>query len=152
MLAYAESRSIVAFLIDTYGPEKMNRLLEAFPRLATIERALEEVYGFDVEGLQPAWRESVGLPPHVSVADIAPEPIPTIPALGLPQQQSTPDAESTPTPSPTAIATAAPTHTPTPTSSGGSGCNRSSADSSGLDGGLVIGLMIGSIIIGRKFV
>jgi len=154
ILAYAESRSIVAFLIDTYGPKKMNDLLEAFPRLATIERALEEVYGFDSVGLQAVWRESVGLPPHLSVTKIEPEPIPTIPALGLPQQQTTPDAESTPTPTPTPTATAAaaPTHTPIPTSSGGSGCNRSSADSFGLDGGLIIGLMLSSIIIGRKLV
>lgn len=154
VLAYAESRSIVAFLIDTYGPEKMNDLLQAFPRLSTIERALEEVYGFDTVGLQTVWRESVGLPPHVSVAEIEPEAIPTIPALGLPQQQATPNAEPTPTlaPTPTATVAATPAHTPTPTSSSGSGCNRSSADSSGLDGGLIIGLMLGSIFIGRKLV
>lgn len=154
ILAYAQSRSIVAFLINTYGPEKMNDLLEAFPRLATIERALEEVYGFDTVGLQTAWRESVGLPPHLSIIAIEPEPIPIIPALGLPQQQATPDAESMPTPTltPKAIATAAPTPTPIPTSSGGSGCNRSAADSSGLDASLIIGLMLGSIIIGRKLV
>ncbi|MDA1035994.1 MAG: peptidase MA family metallohydrolase, partial [Chloroflexi bacterium] len=149
---YAESRSIVAFLIDKYGPEKMNDLLKAFPRLATIERALEEVYGFDTEGLQTAWRDSVGLPTHVPVAEIAPEPIPIIPELGLPQQQATPDAKSTPTPSPTATAAAVPTQTPAPKPSGGSGCNRASTDSSGLDGGLVIALMLGSIIIGRKLV
>jgi hypothetical protein len=152
LLAYAQSRSIVAFLLDTYGPEKMNDLLKAFPHLATIERALQRVYGFDLEGLQAAWRDSVGLPPQISTIKIAPEPIPEIPTLGLPQQQTTSGAQITPIPTMTATATSFPTQTPTPMSSGGAGCNRSSADSSGLDGGLVVSLMLGSIIIGRKFV
>ena len=151
-VAYAQSRSIVEFLIESFGSGKMNDLLKAFPRLATIDRALEEVYGLDSDSLQTAWRESVGLPPQLTIADIVPQPVPTIPRLGFPREQATPAAGATPTPSATPAVSAAPTHTPAPTSSGGLGCDRSDSASAGLDGGIVIGLMLGSIIIGRKLV
>ncbi|HWQ15038.1 MAG TPA: peptidase MA family metallohydrolase, partial [Roseiflexaceae bacterium] len=59
-LSYTQSYSLVRFLIDEYGRE---RLLEVFGRLrrgATIDDALEDVYGFGVEGLEDRWRAAVG--------------------------------------------------------------------------------------------
>ena len=62
-LAYAESYSLVDFLIDTYGEEKMLELLGLFEEGNTYDGALLEVYGFDIEGLEDLWRVSLGLEP-----------------------------------------------------------------------------------------
>ena len=46
-LSYAESYSLVEFLIQHYGQEKMLSLLSTFKQGSTYDNALEEVYGFD---------------------------------------------------------------------------------------------------------
>jgi len=58
-LAYAQSHSLVAFLIENYGGEKMNSLLEAFSAGTSLDEALTEVYGFDSEELENDWRASL---------------------------------------------------------------------------------------------
>jgi hypothetical protein len=63
-LFYGQSYSLVAFLVEGYGPERFAQLFQAFKDGATTADALEEVYGFDQDGLENAWRESVGLPPR----------------------------------------------------------------------------------------
>jgi hypothetical protein len=63
-LFYGQSYSIVAFLIDEYGEAKFAQLFQAFNEGASTEEALEQVYGFDQDGLDNAWRASVGLPPR----------------------------------------------------------------------------------------
>ena len=65
-LAYAESYSLVRFLLDNYGREKMLGLLNIFKQGSSPDDALTEIYGFDTEGLDDAWRESLGIEPHVS--------------------------------------------------------------------------------------
>lgn len=60
-LAYAQSQSLVTYLIDNYGSEKMRLLLEVFKRGSSDDNALIEVYDFDIEGLENRWRESLGL-------------------------------------------------------------------------------------------
>jgi hypothetical protein len=59
-LAYAESASIVEFLIEEYGWDNMRLLLEMFKGGATYDKALLEVYSFDVNGLEAEWREYIG--------------------------------------------------------------------------------------------
>ena len=59
-----QSYSLVDFLITTYGEDKFAALLHAFGGGASTTSALEEVYGFNQDGLENAWRESVGLPPR----------------------------------------------------------------------------------------
>ncbi|MFC2006500.1 peptidase MA family metallohydrolase, partial [Chloroflexota bacterium] len=56
-LAYAESGSIVAFLIDDFGWAKMRQLLLVFKEGSTYDNALQEVYGFDMNGLETHWKE-----------------------------------------------------------------------------------------------
>jgi hypothetical protein len=149
LLAYAQSRSLVAHLIDTYGAARMNDLLNAFQQLGTADRALDDVYRFDSDELEAEWRASVGLPVRSGSSGIEREPIPTIPSFGLPL-----DASDI-TPTPTLVLTVRPTPTviglPTPTVAprGGSGCNRSGA-SAGLDGGIVIGMMLGGLALRRR--
>jgi hypothetical protein len=57
--SYAESNSVVTFMIDQYGKDKMVQLLEVFQRGAGYDAALEEVYGFDQDGLDARWRETL---------------------------------------------------------------------------------------------
>lgn len=64
-LYYAQSGSIVRFLVETYGAEKFAELLRTFKDGSTTDKAFETVYGFDQLGMENAWRESVGLPPRV---------------------------------------------------------------------------------------
>jgi hypothetical protein len=63
-LFYGQSWSLVDFLIETYGEQKFAELFANFREGNTTAGALEEVYGFDQDGLENEWRASVGLPPR----------------------------------------------------------------------------------------
>ena len=63
-LSYAESYSVVQFLIDSYGSDKIVELLQVFKSGSTDDEALLQVYGFDTEGLGERWRVSLGLGPE----------------------------------------------------------------------------------------
>jgi len=58
-LAYAQSYSLVAFLIDSYGQGKMFALLNTFRQGSGYDQALSGVYGFDMDGLDALWRASL---------------------------------------------------------------------------------------------
>ena len=59
-LAYAQSDSLVSYLVDTYGWAKMRELLATFKEGSTYDKALQEVYGFDTNGLEELWRAYIG--------------------------------------------------------------------------------------------
>jgi hypothetical protein len=61
LLAYAESGSVVKFLIGSYGQEKMFELLGTFARGSGYDEALLQVYGFDMDGLYNLWRVSLNV-------------------------------------------------------------------------------------------
>ena len=63
-LCYAESYSAVQFLLDSYGRSKLVELLGVFKDGSTCDDALLAVYGFDVDGFNVLWRESLGLEPE----------------------------------------------------------------------------------------
>jgi hypothetical protein len=119
-LAYAESYSIVNFLIQQYGQEKMSQLLETLRSGVTGDVALLTIYGFDVEGLEDAWRESISAAPRLQTANPTPIPTPTIiptyaPVTGL-------QVAATPMPMPTVSSAGNPTpaaSTQEPTTSSG---------------------------------
>ena len=50
-ISYAESNSIVTFLIQKYGKDKMVQLLNVFHQGSGYDDALKQVYGFDQDGL-----------------------------------------------------------------------------------------------------
>ena len=109
-LAYAQSYSLVAFLVEEFGPQKMVRLLDEFRQGTPEDLAMQRVYSFDRNGLEAAWRRRVGAPaiPLYGTAAAKPTrtPYPTFVPLGgayLP-----PAASATPRPS----LTSAPTSTP----------------------------------------
>lgn len=58
-LAYAQSYSLVEFLISSYGQSKMLELLNTFREGNSYDGALEKVYGFDMESLNSLWRRYI---------------------------------------------------------------------------------------------
>ena len=58
-LAYAQSNSLVLYLIDTYGWAKMRELLATFKEGSTYDKALQKVYSFNIEGLEERWRAHI---------------------------------------------------------------------------------------------
>ncbi|MDD5038852.1 MAG: peptidase MA family metallohydrolase [Dehalococcoidales bacterium] len=62
LLFYGQAHSIVTYLIDSYDTGKIQQLFAAFIQGLSIDEALISVYGFDQDGLDNAWRESMGLP------------------------------------------------------------------------------------------
>ena len=72
-LSYAQSYSLVEFLISNYGQDKMLELLNTFSQGSGYDAALESVYGFDMDGLNTLWREHVmGQSPPVEETGIHP--------------------------------------------------------------------------------
>jgi len=55
-LSYAQSYSLVSFLIDEHGPDKISELLETFSTGANHDGAFLQVYGFDMDGLDEDWQ------------------------------------------------------------------------------------------------
>jgi hypothetical protein len=58
-LSYAQSMSIVEFLIDKYGQNRMLELLESFKRGSGYDEALMMVYGIDTGGLNDQWQNYI---------------------------------------------------------------------------------------------
>lgn len=58
-LSYAQSYSLVEFLIGNYGREKMLELLNVFREGSSYDGALEKVYGFDMDGLDALWQDYI---------------------------------------------------------------------------------------------
>lgn len=56
LLAYAESESIVEFIIDTYGDEALARLIAIFRDSVTYDVAVERTLGITIEELDAAWK------------------------------------------------------------------------------------------------
>ena len=65
-LYYAQSYSLVNFLIHDYGKDRMLQLLSIFKEGSAHDDALLEVYGFDTDGLDDLWRQSLELEPRTS--------------------------------------------------------------------------------------
>jgi hypothetical protein len=101
-LSYSQSYSIVKFLIESYGQEQMSALLIELRDGAPVDNALMQTYGFDVEGLEAAWRQAIQAQPRTASDEPAVEPTPTfvptiVPISGAPIS----DQIATPTPIPT---------------------------------------------------
>jgi hypothetical protein len=110
-LSYSQSYSIVRFLIDEYGQQK---LLQVFDQLGSgdaIEPVLRKIYGFGLDGLEDHWRASITAKPRQNAgveptATALPSPIPTIQLAAQPALIATSP--------PNAAATSAPSPMPTP--------------------------------------
>lgn len=100
-LSYAQSQSVVKFLIETHGQEKNSQLLIALRDAKPIDTALREIYGFDTDGLEDEWRKSTNAAPRPVSAQATAQPtltlVPTyVPISGAPQAV-TPTPNTVPT-------------------------------------------------------
>ena len=71
-LSYAQSYSLVEYLLDNYGQDRMLDLLTLLKQGNTYDEALAEVYGFDINGLDAAWRATLA-PSSVIAVSRSPE-------------------------------------------------------------------------------
>ncbi len=71
-LAYGQSGAVVKFIIDTYGAEKMAKLLSIFAEGSLDDEALETALGVNTDGLDNTFRTSLGLPPLPGTANDPP--------------------------------------------------------------------------------
>ena len=67
-LSYAESHSLVEYLLDSYGQAKMLDLLTLLKQGNTYDEALTNAYGFDVDGLDARWQETLTTPTSTAVS------------------------------------------------------------------------------------
>jgi hypothetical protein len=111
-VSYAQSYSLVQFLIEKYGQDKMLDFLRTLRDGATVDEALQQIYGFDIEGFEDAWRADIGAQARSgSEAKPTPTRVPTIVPTFEPASVSiaapTPaPARERPTPTPIVIAQA----------------------------------------------
>jgi hypothetical protein len=111
-LAYSQSYSLVNYLLETYGPEKMQELILTLAEGEGYDEALEQVYGFNADGLEVDWRAAIGaqarqIPP--TATPISAASIPTVVPLNGAQSvptQGPPGSESLPATPEVAAATA----------------------------------------------
>jgi hypothetical protein len=105
IIAYGQGKSVVEYMLATYGPEKMAQLIDVLKMTFDIDEALEQTYGFNQYRLDSEWRISLGMeplpPPEAPQSQALPAPTPT----ALPP---------TPAPTPTSALTVTPQPTPTP--------------------------------------
>ena len=67
-LFYGQSYSVVKFLVEQFGTERLAEAFRVHYAGSRIDDALLAVYGFDQNGLYNAWRQSHGLLPLTLVA------------------------------------------------------------------------------------
>ena len=73
IIAYGQGRSVVQYMIDSYGEDRMAALFPVLQRTLDIDQALLEVYGMDQFGLDTAWRNALGLEPLPSPEELESE-------------------------------------------------------------------------------
>ncbi|MGE5139517.1 MAG: peptidase MA family metallohydrolase, partial [Rudaea sp.] len=78
-MAYGEGFSVVDFMIRTYGPEKLKQIMQLFKTGSTADEAFQQVLGVNEDGLENAWRKSVGAPlkNYPQLATATPGAVPT---------------------------------------------------------------------------
>lgn len=107
-LSYAEAHSLVSFLLKSYGQPKMLDLLGLLQAGYRYDHALQQVYGFDSDGLEAVWRAALGAPPPAYTplaVQATPTTFATIIPLGGPPMAITSTPLPAPAVSPTAPAT-----------------------------------------------
>jgi len=67
-LYYGEAWSVVDFMFTTYGQNTIRDLLAELNTGTSQDQALEKIIGVDLDGLEDAWRASLGLKPRTDTA------------------------------------------------------------------------------------
>ena len=100
VISYGHSRSVVSYLINTYGEGKMAELIAQLEHTFSLDDAFTIVYGFDQGGLDDEWRSRMGLRPFSTGESDGVVAQPTAEPTPLPAVDSTPDVQQTGTPMP----------------------------------------------------
>jgi hypothetical protein len=74
-LSYAQSHSVVRFLLGTYGRDRLLALLDSLSHGTPVDDALRAAYDIDLDTLEDRWRDSLGVAP-LRDARQAPTPTP----------------------------------------------------------------------------
>ncbi|MBN1582494.1 MAG: hypothetical protein JXA89_17430 [Anaerolineae bacterium] len=104
ILSYAESNSLITYIIEAYGTEKLGELLAVFAEGAHYDDAMLEVFGVDMDGMEDLWREHIGAPPRQGMTRATPVPSPTFTV----EATQTTDPTATVEPTATQLAAATP--------------------------------------------
>ena len=62
LLSYAESLSIVEFILERYGEEGLSALVDTFAEGETAEVGVHKALGISLEALEEEWRETLPAP------------------------------------------------------------------------------------------
>jgi hypothetical protein len=73
ILSYAESSSLVEFIISDYGADKLGQLIAVFAEGAHYDDAMMEVFGVDMDGMEDLWRASIGAAPREGATRATPD-------------------------------------------------------------------------------
>ena len=104
---YAQSYSVVKFMIEAYGRKKIRQALDRLGEGYTYDSALREAFGLDMDELEDAWRKAIGADPmRKQTSAVTPTAFPdsTLPPASVSHTVST--------------ITTLPTHASTPARSG----------------------------------
>ena len=115
IIFYGQARSIVRFMVEEYGADRMRELMATIKSGKSYLTAIPEVYGITPLELENQWRDRLGVP-HRNLPDAEsalPTPLPTA-ALGLLSIDALRQQGSGATAVPAAAATVAPEPTATP--------------------------------------
>ena len=100
-LSYTQSYSLTKFLIESYGQENMTALLLSLRDGLSIEAALLQTYGFDIDGLEDGWRQAIGAQPQPDSTQPTAVPTPTFVPTIIPVSGAVLANQITPTAIPT---------------------------------------------------
>jgi hypothetical protein len=110
ILSYAQSNSLINFIIEEYGTDKLGEVISVFAEGAHYDDAMIEVFGVDMDGVEDLWRAHIGAQPRTGATRATPVPS----ATATPTQRAVSQATSTPVAENTSTAVAAvPTETAT---------------------------------------
>ncbi len=101
-LAYAESYSVIKFMVEEYGAPQFAQLLNVYQKGALPDEAIVQVYGMNQDQLENAWRKKIGAPER-AVTNLGLPTVPPHPTFEI----SSPLSGDSPTP--TLVPTAEPT-------------------------------------------
>ena len=118
--AYAHSGAVVGYLVETYGPEKLNAFLRYIQEGHKADAALQTIYGLDTYGLDRAWRSSWGYADQLPERANTPEamtatPVPTLALWNPIEATMTPTSGATALPEVSSTPTGTPRRTAPPT-------------------------------------
>jgi Peptidase MA superfamily len=97
-LAYSQSSSVISFLTEEYGEEKIQSLIQILATGESYDDALQQVYGFNVDGLEQEWRAWYGLPFRPippTMTPITAANVPTLVPIAAPVDLPTPQSYAT---------------------------------------------------------